>query len=192
MTACHTEPRRRDCGILPFCGRPVPATPEDLFAFLDSLGIAHSTVTHPPFFTVEEGRPWHDKIPGLHCKNLFIKDKKGGVWHVVLPADKRADLSALEKLLGAPRFSFAKPEVLMEVLQLAPGSVTPFGLINDTARRVTVVLDQDMLASEKVNFHPLHNGASTTVCADDLVTFVRALGYEPILITVPERPAVAA
>ena len=78
MTACHTRPRRRDWwGPLPSYGRPVPATPEDLFAFLDSLGIAHSTVTHPPFFTVEEGRPWHDKIPGLHCKNLFIKDKKG-------------------------------------------------------------------------------------------------------------------
>ena len=178
--------------ILQHTGLPVPATPEDLFAFLDSLGIAHSTVTHPPFFTVEEGRPWHDKIPGLHCKNLFIKDKKGGIWHVVLPADKRADLNALEKLLGAPRFSFAKPEVLWEVEQLTPGSVTPFGLINDTARRVTVVLDQDMLASEMVNFHPLYNGASTTLRAEDLVKFVRALDYTPILITVPERSSVAA
>jgi Ala-tRNA(Pro) deacylase len=165
----------------------MPATPEDLFAFLDSLGIAHSTVSHPPFFTVEEGRPWHDQIPGLHCKNLFIKDKKGGIWHVVLPADKRADLNALEKQLGAPRFSFAKPEILMEVLQLTPGSVTPFGLINDTARRVTVVLDQDMLASETVNYHPLRNDASTTLRATDLVTFVRALGYQPVIIQIPER-----
>lgn len=165
----------------------MPATPEDLFAFLDSLGIAHSTVIHPPFFTVEEGRPWHHLIPGLHCKNLFIKDRKGGIWHVVLPADKRADLGALEKLLGAPRFSFAKPELLAEVLQLTPGSVTPFGLINDTARRVRVVLDQDMLNSEWVNFHPLKNDASTTIRAADLLTFVRALGYDPIIMAVPER-----
>lgn len=170
----------------------MPASQDDLFAFLDSLGIAHSTVTHPPFFTVEEGRPWHDKIPGLHCKNLFIKDRKGSIWHVVLPADKRADLAALEKLLDAPRFSFAKPELLLEVLQLTPGSVTPFGLINDTARRVTVVLDQDMLNSETVNFHPLQNGASTTIRAEDLVRFVRALGYAPIIITVPERMAMPA
>jgi Ala-tRNA(Pro) deacylase len=167
----------------------VPASSDDLFAFLDSLGIAHSTVTHPPFFTVEEGRPFHDRIPGLHCKNLFIKDRKGGIWHVVLPADKRADLGALEKKLDAPRFSFAKPEVLMEVEQLTPGSVTPFGLINDTARRVNVVLDQDMLESETVNFHPLQNGASTTIRADDLVKFVRALGYTPTIVPVPERPA---
>ena len=165
----------------------MPATPDDLFAFLDSLGIAHSSVAHPPFFTVEEARGWHHKIPGLHCKNLFIKDKKGGIWHVVLPADKRADLGALEKTLGAPRFSFAKPEVLMEVLQLTPGSVTPFGLINDTARRVRVVLDRDMLRSDRVNFHPLHNAASTTIAADDLVRFVRALGYDPMILVVPER-----
>ncbi len=167
----------------------MPATPQDLFALLDSLGIEHSTVSHPPFFTVDEGRPWHARIAGLHCKNLFIKDRKGGIWHVVLPADKRADLGALEKSLGAPRFSFARPEVLMEVLQLTPGSVTPFGLINDTSRRVNVVLDQDMLASEWVNFHPLKNDASTTIRAADLVRFIRALGYAPLIVTVPERPA---
>ena len=172
-------------------GRSVPASSEDLFALLDSLGIAHSTVSHPPFFTVEEGRPWHDRIPGLHCKNLFIKDRKGGIWHVVLPADKRADLGALEKALGAPRFSFARPEVLLEVLQLTPGSVTPFGLINDTVRRVTVVLDADMLQSEQVNFHPLRNDASTTIRAEDLVKFVRALGYTPVIISIPERVATA-
>src|SRR4051812_18487423 len=87
-------------------------------------------------FTVEEGRPWHDKIPGLHCKNLFLRDRKGAIWLVVMPADKRADLGRLEKLLSAPRFSFARSELLQEVLELAPGSVTPFGLINDRQRRV--------------------------------------------------------
>ena len=86
------------------------ATPAELFALFDRLEIEHSTVEHPPFFTVEEGRPYHDKIPGLHCKNLFIKDRKGGIWLVVLPADKQVDLGRLEKALGAPRFSFARPK----------------------------------------------------------------------------------
>jgi Ala-tRNA(Pro) deacylase len=167
----------------------VPATPDDLFRILDSLGIEHRTVTHPPFFTVEEGRPWHEKIPGLHCKSLFIKDRKGGIWLVAMPADKRADLGRLEKTLGAPRFSFAKPEVLREVLELAPGSVTPFGVINDRDRRVNVVLDQDMLDAEWVNFHPLHNAASTTLRSGDLMRFVRALGYEPVIVRVPEPDA---
>ena len=166
--------------------RTVPATPNELFSLLDSLGIEHSTVAHPPFFTVDEGRPWHDKIPGLHCKNLFIKDRKGGIWLVVMPADKRADLGRLEKTLGAPRFSFARPDVLWDVLELTPGSVTPFALINDRARRVTVILDQEMLDSEWVNFHPLHNAASTTLRSADLVLFVQKLGYEPKIVRLPE------
>ena len=165
------------------------ATPADLFALFDQLAIEHSTVEHPPLFTVEEARPWHDKIPGLHCKNLFIKDRKGGIWLVVMPADKRADLGRLEKVLGAPRFSFARPDVLQEVLALTPGSVTPFGLINDAQRRAAVVLDEEMLESEWVNFHPLHNAASTTLRSADLLRFVHALGYEPIILRLPEVPA---
>lgn len=165
---------------------PVSATPTELFALFDRLGIEHSTVEHPPFFTVEEGRPWHDRIPGLHCKNLFIKDRKGGIWLVVMPANKRADLARLEKAVGAPRFSFARSDVLQEVLELTPGSVTPFGLINDKQRRVTVILDEAMLDSERVNFHPLHNAASTTLRSTDLLRFVRALGYDPIVIRLPE------
>jgi Ala-tRNA(Pro) deacylase len=167
----------------------VPATPDELFALLDQLGIEHSTITHPPFFTVQEGRHWHDKIPGLHCKNLFIKDRKGGIWLVVMPADKRADLAWLEKTLGAPRFSFARPEALQEVLELTPGSVTPFGLINDRQRRVTVILDQDMLDAEWMNVHPLHNAASTTLRSADLLRLVRALGYDPIIIRLVEPAA---
>jgi Ala-tRNA(Pro) deacylase len=145
------------------------------------LGIEHSTVEHSPIVTVEEGRPWHDKIPGLHCKNLLIKDRKGGIWLVVMPAERRADLARLEKVLAAPRFSFARPELLQEVLELTPGSVT-FGLINDRQRRVTVILDQQMLDAEWVNFHPLHNAASTTLRAADLLRFIRALGYDPIIV----------
>jgi Ala-tRNA(Pro) deacylase len=159
----------------------MPATAEQLFAYFDQLGIEHSTLEHPPLFTVEQGREWWHKMPGLHCKNLFIKDKKDKIWLVVMPGDKRADLNKLEKRLGAPRFSFGKPELLLEVLGLTPGSVTPFALMNDAGKRVTVVLDDEMMQSEKVNFHPLHNAASTTVTSVDLVKFIKALGYEPVI-----------
>jgi Ala-tRNA(Pro) deacylase len=158
------------------------ATPDELFAFFDQLGIAHSTISHPPFFTVEEGRAWHDKIPGLHCKNLFLKDRADKVWLAVMPGDKRADLNRLEKRVGAARLSFGKPELLLDVMALTPGSVTPFGLINDNARRVTVVVDDDLPKSEWVNFHPLHNAASTTLRSADLLRFMRALGYEPLIV----------
>lgn len=171
----------------------MPTTPEQLFAFFDRLGIEHATIAHKPLFTVEDGRDiWHT-IPGLHCKNLFLKDKKDKIWLVVMPGDKRADLNRLEKHLGAARFSFGKPELLQEVLGLTPGSVSPFALMNDAQKRVTVVLDDDMLKSEHVNFHPLHNAASTTIKSEDLVRFVKALGYGPLIVDCGsgENPAVA-
>ena len=161
---------------------PTPVTPERLFAFLDRLDIAHGTIAHPPINTVEEGRAWHDTIPGLHCKNLFLKDRKDKVWLAVMPGGKRADLNRLEKRLGAARLSFGKPELLLEVLGLTPGSVTPFGLLNDAAHRVTVVVDEDLPKSEWVNCHPLHNAASTTLRSADLLRFMRALGYDPLIM----------
>jgi Ala-tRNA(Pro) deacylase len=157
----------------------MPATPQQLFALLDKLDIAHSTTSHPPLFTVEQGRDWHDKIPGLHCKNLFLKDKKDVIWLVVMPGDKRAHLARLEKAIGAARLSFGKPELLWEVMGIKPGSVTPFALMNDTARRTNVVLDSDMMKAGLVNFHPLHNEASTSLQAEGLLLFIKGLGYTP-------------
>jgi len=156
--------------------------PEQLFEIFDRLNIQHSTVYHPAIFTVEEGRDWHDKIPGLHCKNLFMKDKKGKIWLAVMPGDKRADLGKLEKRVGAARLSFGKPELLFEVLGVTPGSVTPFAIANDIEKRATVILDSDMLKSDMVNFHPLVNTASTTLRTDDLVKFIKEMGHNPVIV----------
>lgn len=155
-------------------------TPEELFAFFDKLDIEHSTVSHPPLFTVEDGKEWHDKIPGLHCKNLFMKDKKGKLWLIVMPGDKRAHLKQLEKEIGSARLSFGKPALLAEIMGIKPGSVTPFALMNDKDRNLTVVLDKDMMAAESINFHPLKNEASTTIKSSDLLKFIKKLGYNPI------------
>ena len=160
----------------------MPCTVEDLFAFLDRLGIEHHTTEHPPIFTAEQGHEWEDKIPGTGCTSLFLKDEKGGLWLVMIPADKRADLKGIAKRAGAPRFSFGKPELMMDVLGVTPGSVTPFALLNDTKKQIKVVLDEDMLRCDKVHYHPLHNAASTTLRAADFLKFVRALGYEPQII----------
>jgi Ala-tRNA(Pro) deacylase len=160
----------------------MPHTAEQLFTYLDELGIEHQTTEHPPVFTVEEASQWHHKIPGAHCKNLFLKDKKGKLWLVVMPSEKRADLGRIAERAGTVKFSFGNPQLLEEVLGITPGSVTPFALMNDAQKRVTVILDRDMLANEQVNYHPLHNAASTTVKSADLLKFIGALGYEPILI----------
>lgn len=164
----------------------MPATQADLFAFFDKLGIIHNTVEHPPLFTVEEGRNWRDKIPGLHCKNLFMKDKKDKLWLIVMPGDKRAHIAGLGRAIGSARLSFGKPDLLLETLGITPGSVTPFALMNDTQRRVTVVLDNDMMAAPLVNFHPLRNDASTTLSSSDLLRFIKALSYDPLIVNCGE------
>ena len=73
-------------------------------------------------------------------------------------------------------------------MELTPGSVTPFGLMNDRGRRLTVIVDSDLLAAGQVNFHPLHNAASTTLRSRDLMTFIRSLKFEPIVMNCGEGP----
>lgn len=167
--------------------RNPPATDAELFARLDALGIAHGTFEHAPVFTVEESQAACAHIPGGHTKNLFLKDRSGGLWLVVARESLRVDLNALAKQLGAARFSFGSAELLIEMLGVPPGSVTPFSLINDREQRVRVVLDKDMLAENPLNFHPLRNDRTTAVSPDDLLKFIRDTGHEPLIAKLPER-----
>jgi len=167
----------------------MPATDQDLFCLLDALGIAHRTYEHAPVFTVEESQSLCAHVPGGHTKNLFLRDRKGELWLVVARESLRVDLNALAKQLGVARFSFGAAELLIETLGVAPGSVTPFSLINDSGARVRVVLDGGMLALDPLNFHPLRNDRTTAISADDLLNFIRATGHEPMIVRLPERAA---
>ncbi|HTZ35320.1 MAG TPA: prolyl-tRNA synthetase associated domain-containing protein [Stellaceae bacterium] len=161
--------------------------PEDLFARLDALGIAHRTYSHPPVFTVEEAKALRGALPGGHCKSLFLKDKKGGLWLVVALEECRVDLKALADRLGAPRFSFGSAELLGAVLGVRPGSVTPFAAVNDRDGRVRVVLQRAMLAHDPLNYHPLENDRTTAIAPGDLVRFLDAVGHPAVIADIPER-----
>jgi Ala-tRNA(Pro) deacylase len=158
----------------------MPATPADLFAYLDSLGIAHKTVTHPAVFTVEEARELRGAVEGGHTKNLFLRDKKGTVFLVVALENTVIELKSLHRQLGATgRFSFGSPELMRELIGVEPGSVTPFSVINDTTGRVTVVLDAAMMEHEILNYHPLVNTGTTTISREGLLKFLDATGHTP-------------
>ena len=170
----------------------MPATPDDLFAFLDSLGIAHQTVNHPPLFTVEQSQALRGTIPGGHTKNLFLKDKKDTVFLVVAPEDARVDLKTLHHRLGASRFSFGSAALMEELLGVSPGAVTAFGVINDKGARVNVVLDASLMRHEVINCHPLVNTMTTSVSRDGLVKFLEETGHPPRIEAVAGDPAQGA
>ncbi|TAH36196.1 MAG: prolyl-tRNA synthetase associated domain-containing protein [Alphaproteobacteria bacterium] len=155
---------------------------DELLQYLKDLGINQQTINHPAFFTVEEGLQWHDRIPGLHCKTLFLKDKKDKLWLVVIPFHIRADLNRLEKKIGSARLSFGKPELLESTLRVKPGSVTPFAVMHDNPPKVQVVLDQSIPKADLVCYHPMRNDYTTTIAANDLLKFLRATGHEPMIV----------
>jgi len=165
------------------------ATPSDLFAYLDELGITTETFEHAPVFTVAESRSIKAKIPGGHSKNLFLKDRKDRLFLVVARDETRIDLKRLHDTIGASgRLSFGSAELLRETLGVEPGSVTPFALVNDTARRVSVILDAELMGFERVNFHPLVNSMTTTIARGDLLAFLSATGHAPQVLRLPAPP----
>lgn len=163
----------------------MPATPEDLFRLLDTVGITHETHWHQPVFTVAESQALRGTLPGGHSKNLFLKNKKGDLWLVTAAEDAAVDLKALTKTLGAGRLSFGKPDLLTEVLGVEPGSVTPFGLMNDTERRVVFVLDQRLAAMAPLNFHPLVNNATTAISPAGFRSFLEVTGHATVAVEFP-------
>jgi Ala-tRNA(Pro) deacylase len=168
-------------------------TPHDLFGRLRELGIETETREHEAVFTVAESQKLRGAIPGAHSKNLFLKDRKGRLFLVVAQDEAEIDLKRLHETIGAAgRVSFGSAELLREALGVEPGSVTPFAAINDLRQQVTVVLDENLLRHERMNFHPLVNTMTTGIAGADLLAFLRATGHEPLVTRLPAPPRVCA
>ena len=170
----------------------MPLSRSDLLARFDALGLETKTWDHPAVFTVAESAEVKAAIPGAHSKNLFLKDKKGRVFLVTAEGDAAIDLKTISDKIGASgRVTFGKPELLMELLGLTPGSVTPFGIVNDTENRVTVILDAALMEHQTLNFHPLENTATTSIARADLVRFLEACGHPPLIVAVSDGKVAA-
>ncbi|MBR7617952.1 prolyl-tRNA synthetase associated domain-containing protein [Phenylobacterium sp. 20VBR1] len=157
-------------------------TRPDLIAFFDAHGIDHATTEHEAVFRVGEGEEIKHGIAGAHTKNLFLKDAKGRLWLISAQDTTVIDLKRLHPVIGAARLSFGSAELMVDTLGVTPGSVTAFAMINDPDRRVTFVLDQALARSERVNFHPLTNTATTSMSQAGLRKFLAALGVAPLVV----------
>jgi Ala-tRNA(Pro) deacylase len=159
-----------------------PATPDELYAFLDAHGIAQTTLEHEAVYRVDEGHEIKAALPGGHTKNLFLKDGKDQLWLICALGETSIDLKRLPPVIGAARLSFGSAELMQDVLGVTPGSVTLFALINDKARRVKLVLDKALLQPEPINFHPLTNTATTAISQGGLKRFLQALDIRPQVV----------
>ncbi|SLM27893.1 putative prolyl-tRNA synthetase associated domain-containing protein 1 [Desulfamplus magnetovallimortis] len=157
---------------------------ESLLQLLSKLGITYVNHEHPPVYTVEEADKHHEGIEGVHSKNLFFKDKKKNLFLVVTLSDKDINIKDLAKKIGAKSPSFGKPDLLMEVMGVIPGSVTPFAVVNIKNHDIKIVLDEDMMKHPLLNFHPLVNTATTTVSSADLLKFIEYCGHKPEIIQI--------
>lgn len=152
--------------------------PKDVYAELDALNVPFERYDHPAVFTVAESRKLDARIPGRHTKNLFLEaEPSGKLYLLTVAAEKRVDLKSLAAQVGEKRFSFCKPEQLREVLGLTPGSVSPLGLLNDTERRATFLLDGDLSGADSLAVHPNINTATVVIETGAFTKLFERLGY---------------
>lgn len=151
-----------------------PISQQELFAFLDQLGIETETIEHAPAMTVQD--TYGLKLPDPVCKNLFLKDRRKKLWLLIALPDTKIHLKKLAKHIDAPELRFTSPELLYETLGVRPGAVTLFALLNDTENKVTVLLDRDIFSKKRVGFHPYHHSATTFIRTDTIHPFIRACG----------------
>ena len=146
---------------------------ENVYQVLDSLGIKYKKIEHPVVHTVEDADKLGLEIEGGINKCLFLRNKKGDRHYLILiRGTKRLNLKKLEKLLNETRLSFASPERLMKYLKLTPGSVSPFGLINDSEKVIIAIVDNELLAYEELAFHPNINTQTLVLKTEDFKKFL--------------------
>lgn len=147
---------------------------EKVYNILKDLNIEYTEHEHEAVFTVDEANALDINLPGKHCKNLFLRNRKGNIHYLLVVEDhKRVDLKNLAKEIGSTPLSVASEERLLKYLALTPGSVTPFGLINDERREVEVLIDKDLADGDYVNFHPNVNTSTLTISYKDFEKFLK-------------------
>lgn len=161
---------------------PLPTQPEELLELLQQLDIEYKYYEHEAVFTVEESSKIKEEMPGTHCRNLYLRDKKKKNFLVVAANETEVDLKTLQDKIECGRLSFGSADRLWQFLGIRPGSVCPFTVINDTDHEVQVVLDAYMMKQECVHYHPLDNTMTIGLSPDDLLKFFDHTGHKPIIL----------
>ncbi len=160
----------------------------DIYTFLEANDIPYERYDHPAVFTCEESKRLCPEMPGMHTKNLFLRDEKGRRHIlVVVSCETSVDLKELRIILKADKLSFASPDRLLKYLGVDPGSVTILGLVHDREHAVEVYIDEEIWNANAIQCHPLVNTVSLVIPHAGLEHFLRATGHTPVILSVPRR-----
>lgn len=149
---------------------------------LKEMSIDFLYYKHEPINNVVDGLKYGSNIKGVHCKNLFIKDTKENLYLIIALDKKKIDFKEVASKINSKRLTFASPELLQKYLGVEPGCVTPFGILNDTEKKVRLIIDEEVLKEEEVSFHPLVNTETITIKSKDFIRFIEHFGQEKIII----------
>jgi Ala-tRNA(Pro) deacylase len=155
----------------------------DVLEFLKDNKIKYVLHEHPAVFTCEEAEEKCGNIPGLPCKNLVLKDEKKNYFMAILPATKKLNFKNIAKLINAKKVSFANPETLQVLLGLDVGSVSPFGLLNDQDKEITLILDQEVKEAEILSFHPNVNTSTLELTNEMFLKFLKTINCNPCVFS---------
>lgn len=152
------------------------ATAKQLLNALETLGVEHQTTTHEALYTVDQAKEVAYDEPGAHTKNLFLRNKKGRMFLLVVESDHRVDLRGLRDKLNVPggQFAFASTERLGLYLGVVPGSVSPLAVYNDHECAVQVLIQRTLLEHEWIYLHPCRNTHSTRLRTHDLLEILNS------------------
>ena len=150
---------------------------------LNELGIPFQIVEHEPVLTTEQADRFIEGIEGVRTKTMFLTNKKKRNFYLVIIDDaKRLDMDVFKEIVEENRIKMASAETLNNKMMLLPGTVSPFGLLNNRDKDIQVYFDQEIVSEERMCFHPNTNEKTIFVNTEDLFTFLKAIGYEAHVI----------
>ena len=156
---------------------------QPVFDFLAAHDIEYTYYEHPEAPTIEIAREYWRQDGSKHCKNLFFRNHKGNRHYlVVFDSEQSMAIHDLEQILHQGKLSFASPERMDKWLGLRPGSVSPFGLINDTENHVHLFLDETLQHQPSLSFHPNDNRFTVVIEREEFERYLAEVGntYEYI------------
>ena len=159
------------------------------YDLLDRLGVEYQRIDHEAAMTMEACVEIDKVLDATICKNLLLCNRQCTAFYLLMiPGDKVFKTSVLSKEIGSSRLSFAKPEYMLEYLDITPGSVSVLGLMNDRDHHVELLMDEDVLKGEYFGCHPCINTSSLRIKTKDLMEkIIPAMDHPARIVTLPQE-----